>query len=83
MNRAGQMILGELALLAHVDQRELLAAIDSLLYFVDGRFAHARFGVVNNLQKAGRMLVCHKTSFSFVEEHRTKSGRTAHGMTDA
>src|ERR1700685_219557 len=63
VNRTRQVILGELAFFAHVDEQEFTAAAHSCFYFVDSRFAHASLRIVNDFQKARRMLVSHVSSF--------------------
>src|SRR5271170_6400764 len=78
MNRARQVVFGELALLAHVHQSEFLAAIDFLFDFFDIGLAHARFGVVHDLKKAGRML-CLGHGVSLVEV-QYKSYQRASGL---
>ncbi len=60
MNRARKMIFGELVVFADVDQQKLVAAIHSFLDRIDIGLAHPSFGVVHNLQKAGRMLMGHE-----------------------
>src|SRR5205823_4540652 len=48
MDGTGQVILGEFAFLAHVDEHEFLAAIQARLYFIHVRFADPRARVVHN-----------------------------------
>src|SRR5438045_2049501 len=55
MNRARQVVLGELALLADVDEQKFLPAIELLLHLIDRRFLYARLRVFHNLQKPWRV----------------------------
>src|SRR5581483_8327051 len=63
MNCRGEMVFGVLAFLADIDQQEFIAAIHSLLDLVHIGLAYAGFGIVDNLQETGRMLVGHNNSF--------------------
>src|SRR5262249_53314678 len=56
---AGEVVPGVLALLAHVDEVELLAPVEPGLDLVHGRLADARPCVLNDLEEAGGVLVCH------------------------
>ena len=60
MNRAGQMVFGELTLFAHVDEQEFVAPIHPFLHFVHIRFPNACLRVVNDLKKPRRVLVGHE-----------------------
>src|SRR5688572_26584868 len=53
-----------LAFLADVDDLELLALIDPLLDVCDLAFFHARFGVGDDREKAGGVLLGHEKSLS-------------------
>jgi hypothetical protein len=59
MNRSGQMVLGEFAFLANIDQNELLATIHSCFDFVHVCFANALLGIVHNVEKSWGMLRGH------------------------
>ena len=53
------MIFCVFAFLAHIQEHKLLTTFHHGLNFVHIGLTHARFGVVDNLQKAGRMLMSH------------------------
>ena len=59
---SGEVVGGEFAVFADVDQNEFLAAIETGFDRVNGGFADAPLGVVHNLQKARRMLMSHGES---------------------
>jgi hypothetical protein len=63
MNRAGQMVFGEFAFFAHVNQNELVAAIHATFDLVNIGLADAGLRVINDLQESGRMLLSHENSF--------------------
>src|SRR5580698_3607004 len=65
VNGVGKMIFREFTFFAYVDQYEFVSAIHPRLDRVDIGLAHARLGVVHNLQEARRMLVGHENSLSF------------------
>src|SRR5580704_6198535 len=60
VNRTWKMIFRELALFAHIHEKELVASVHSFLYRVDIGLANSRARVVNYLEKSRRMLVGHK-----------------------
>src|ERR1700733_9188629 len=70
VNRAGQMVVGEFALFAHIYQHEWFAAIYFRFHFRDTGFAHASLRLFYNFQKARRMLRGHAFSF-YLEEQTT------------
>ena len=55
MNRAGKMILGVFAFLAHIEQVEAVAAVQAALDLIHRGLADALFGVADDLQKARRV----------------------------
>ena len=57
---SGQVVGIEFAVFADVDENEFLAAIEPGFDFVNVGFANALLGVVDNLQKAGWMLMSHR-----------------------
>ena len=59
---AGKVVLGVLAFLAHVDERGPLAAVKTLLHFVNVGLADALLGIVDDVEKTGRVLVSHVPS---------------------
>ena len=72
MNRARQVALGPLALLAHDDQVKPLAAVEALLYLLHVRLLDPRLGLVHELEKSGRMLG-HRSSSR--EDHAQRTQR--------
>src|SRR5579864_5334970 len=61
MNRTGQVVLGEFAFFAHIDQQELIAAVHPGFHGINVGFANPRSRVVNEFQKPGRMLMGHES----------------------
>jgi hypothetical protein len=59
------VVFGEFALFAHVYEQKFIAAVDSRFHRIDIRLADASAGIVNDFQKAGRVLVSH--GFSLIE----------------
>jgi hypothetical protein len=62
VDRPGQVIFLPLALFAHVNQRELVAAIETGFDFVYRGLMHATLCVIDNLKKARWMIRSHATS---------------------
>src|SRR5579859_1020066 len=76
MDRAGQMIFIKFTFLANVNEQELVAAVQSFLDLVDVGLADAASGIVDDLEEAGRMLMCHKSSFpNHAQPRRCNRGR--------
>jgi hypothetical protein len=59
VNGSGEVVGVEFAVFANVDENEFLAAIEPGFDCVNAGFANALLGVVDNLQKARWMLMCH------------------------
>jgi hypothetical protein len=62
VDRPGQVIFLPLALFAHVNQRELVAAIEPGFHFVDRGLAYAGLCVIDNLKETRWMIRSHATS---------------------
>src|SRR6266852_9078964 len=60
---AGQVVGVEFAIFADVNENKFLAAIEPGFDFVNGGFADALLGIVDNLQKARWMLLGHGRRF--------------------
>src|SRR5947209_3595089 len=60
VNSPRQVVFGEFALLAHVDESELVSAVHPGFYRIDTIFMNTGFRVVHNFQKTGSMLVGHE-----------------------
>src|SRR5207244_13507694 len=71
------MILRPLAFLANIYQVESLAAVHLGFDLIDGQFAHARFGILDDFQETGRMLVCHRST-AVLTTIPSRAGRAAH-----
>jgi hypothetical protein len=54
------MVAGVLAFFPYIEQYQILAAVDPGLDVVNTDFADAPSGVLDDLQKPGRMLLCHE-----------------------
>jgi hypothetical protein len=54
-----QVVGVEFAVFADIDEDKLLAAVEPGLDRVDAGFADALLGIVDDFQKARRMLMCH------------------------
>jgi len=59
MDRADDVIGVVLAVLADIDQNEFVATVNALLGLVYRGFANAAAGVIDNLEKSGRVIVGH------------------------
>src|SRR6266478_349401 len=58
----GQVILRPLAFLADIHQVKLIPSIQLRFDLIDGHFANARFGVLNDFQKTRGMLMGHSVT---------------------
>ncbi len=58
VNCPGKVIVGIFALFPDVNQNELLPAVEACLDIINGGFPDALFGIVDDLQKTGGVLVC-------------------------
>src|SRR5262249_1129384 len=77
MNGAGETAPPKFTFLAHVNQREFVAAIESFFNFVHCRFTAALLAVVPQLQKTRRMLGHDCPPLFFSARLRGGEGRTA------
>jgi hypothetical protein len=59
MDRAGKMTLVVFAILADINENKLFPSIHARFDFIDVRFAHALFGVFDDLQETGWVLLSH------------------------
>src|SRR5262249_42862584 len=83
VNGAGQMIFGEFVIFTNVYKKEFFAAIHALLDVVNGGFADATFGVIDDFEEGGGMLMSHDFVLRqyFIEERKTGgSGASTRGQ---
>ena len=83
MDRAGKMTLVVLAILANIDQDKLIAPIHARLHFIDICFAHSRFGVFDDLQETGWVLLSHRRNLplNFTATARDFAGQVSRPFT--
>ena|SRR5579872_6562937 len=66
VNRSGKMILGVFAFFADVDKKKFVASVDPLFDLRYVGLAYVTFGVIDDFQKTGRVLLVHGSSFCWI-----------------
>src|SRR5271157_3712508 len=73
MKGTGEMVLFPFLVFTNIYQYELFLAVEFSLHIVDRDFADALLGVIHDLQKPGRMLVCHGPMIAQRRTHAYKA----------